>query len=368
MRSNRRQVGMRSWIDLLLVFVPLALVLEYAAGAPPLAVFIAAGFAIVPLAGWLGHATEMLAARLGTGLGSFLNATFGNATELIIAFFALRAGQAEVVKASLIGSIIGNLLLVLGAAALFGGWRHAMLRFDAEQVKVRASLLVIAIIGFVVPAVVDFNAQQVLSEGKSLQTDERLSLGVALVLLLLYLSSLVFTFRTHTDLLSDEEMTEGEAAWSPMRAIVVLLAATVAIAFMSELLVGALEGFTEAVGLPATFVGLIIIPIIGNAAEHASAVTFALKAKMELAVGIALGSALQIALLVAPLLVLLSWVIGQPMDLVLRGPLELTALIGAVFIGNAVARDGETHWYEGLMLLGVYAIFALAFFFSPGGA
>ena len=309
----------------------------------------------------------MLAARVGAGLGSFLNATFGNATELIIAFFALRAGEAEVVKASLIGSIIGNLLLVLGAAAFVGGLRHPVLRFDVERVKLRASMLIIAIIGFLVPAVVDFDAQQVLPAGESRQTDARLSLGVAIVLLILYCVGLAFTFTTHTDPLDDEEMTEGEAIWSPTRAVVVLLVATVAIAFMSELLVGALEGFTDAVGLSATFVGLIIIPIIGNAAEHASAVTFAVKGKMELAVGIALGSALQIALLVAPLLVLLSWAIGQRMDLVLRAPLELTALIGAVLIGNAVARDGETNWYEGVMLLGVYAVFALAFFFTPGG-
>lgn len=364
---------MRSPLDLLLLCVPLAFVLEYAVSAPPSVVFVVAALAIVPLAGWLSRATEALADRLGSGLGALLNASFGNATELIVAFFALRAGQPEVVKASLIGSIIGNLLLVLGFAAFLGGLRHPRLRYDASRVKIRASLLIIAILGFLVPAVFDFNLRALvnLPAPQSDSADMRLSLGVALVLLALYAASLVYAFRARADpLAGEEEAADAEAAtaegtWPPARAAAVLLAATVAIAFMSEFLVGALGGFTAALDLSTVFVGLIIIPIIGNAAEHASAVTFALKDKMDLSVGIALGSALQIALLVAPLLVLLSWAIGQPMDLVLASPLELVALIGAVLIGNTVARDGEMHWHEGAMLLGVYTILALAFFFTP---
>ncbi|MFN8492240.1 MAG: calcium/proton exchanger [Caldilineaceae bacterium] len=355
----------------LLIFVPVAFVLEYTHAAPTL-IFLAAALGIVPLAGWLGQATEELAAHLGAAIGGLLNATFGNATELIIAFFALLAGQVEVVKASIIGSIIGNVLLVLGLAALVGGRRYARLGYNVENIKVLSSMMVITMIGFVVPAVFDFNERIRLSESEAhaLTLDADLSLGVAIVLIILYAGNLIFSLITHKDLLSssDEEAGEHAAGWSIPRAVGILLVATVLIAFMSEFLVGALEGFTSALGLSATFVGLIVIPIIGNAAEHASAVTFAMRNKMDLAVVIAIGSALQIALLVAPLLVLLSWAIGQPMDLVLRGPLELTALIGSVLIANSVARDGETHWYEGLMLLGVYIILAIAFFFTPGGA
>jgi len=356
-------------LNLLLLFVPIAFVLELM-GASPTLVFLASALAILPLAGWLGHATEELAAHLGAAVGGLLNATFGNATELIIAFFALWAGQVEVVKASLIGSIIGNLLLVLGLAALVGGWRRTRQSFNVENIKILSSMLVIAMIGFVVPAVFDFNELARLNEpaSEALILDADLSLGVAIILLALYAGNIVFSLITHKDLLSSsDELEESHTAkWSIPKAIGVLLGVTVLIAFLSEFLVGALEGFTETIGLSAGFVGLIVIPIIGNAAEHASAVTFAMKNKMDLAVVIAIGSALQIALLVAPLLVLLSWLIGNPMDLVLRSPLELIALIGSVLIGNSVARDGETNWYEGLMLLGVYLILAVAFFFTPG--
>lgn len=356
-------------LNLLLLFIPIAFILELM-GASPTLVFLASALAILPLAGWLGHATEELATHLGAAVGGLLNATFGNATELIIAFFALLAGQVEVVKASLIGSIIGNLLLVLGLAALFGGWRRTRQSFNVENIKILSSMLVIAMIGFVVPAVFDFNELARLNESASeaLILDADLSLGVAIILLALYAGNIVFSLITHKDLLSSsDELEESHTAkWSMQKAIGVLLGATVLIAFLSEFLVGALEGFTETIGLSAGFVGLIVIPIIGNAAEHASAVTFAMKNKMDLAVVIAIGSALQIALLVAPILVLLSWLIGNPMDLVLRSPLELIALIGSVLIGNSVARDGETNWYEGLMLLGVYLILAVAFFFTPG--
>ncbi len=354
-------------INLLLVFVPVAFVLEYL-GAPPLFVFLASSLGIVPLAGWLSTATEELAAHTGAGIGGLLNATFGNATELIIAFFALMAGQVDVVKASIVGSIIGNILLVLGFAAFFGGLRHPKLSYNAEQVKVQASMLVIALIAFVLPAAFDYNEQArfAQTQAQASITDAELSLGVAIVLIALYVASLIFSLITHKDVLSSEQELEmPEASWSVKRSLAVLLGATVAIAFLSEFLVGAIDGFTDVLGLSPTFVGLIIIPIIGNAAEHASAVVFAMKGNMDLAVAVALGSALQIALLVAPLLILLSWVIGSPTDLVLRGPLELTALVGAVLIGNSVARDGETHWLEGLMLLGVYVMLGLAFFFTP---
>ncbi len=354
-------------LKIMLIFVPVAFVLEYMHASPTL-IFLATALAIVPLAGWLSQATEELASHVGATLGGLLNATFGNATELIIAFFALSAGQVDVVKASIIGSIIGNILLVLGFAAFLGGRRHLRLVYNEENIKILSSMLVISIIGFVIPAIFDFSERvhYALPENQSVVMDERLSLGVALVLIALYVGNLFFSFGSHKDILSSGEVPELTAAsWSVTRSIAVLLVATVLVAFMSEFLVGALEGFTKSFSLSASFVGLIIIPVVGNAAEHASAVTFALKNKMDLAVTIALGSALQIALLVAPILVLLSWLIGRPMDLVLRSPLELAALIGSVLIGNSIARDGETNWYEGLMLLGVYVILALAFFFTP---
>jgi Ca2+:H+ antiporter len=356
-------------LNILLIFVPIAVVLEYM-GASPTLIFISSALAIVPLAGWLGRATEEIASHLGSAAGGLLNATFGNATELIVAYFALAAGQIEVVKASIIGSIAGNLLLVLGLAAFLGGRRHPNLRFNPHNVNVLASMLVIAMIGFIVPAVFDFNevVRLSVSTRESLITDAEFSLGVAIILIIIYIGNLVFSFGTHRDLLSTEdEMVGHVAAWSIPQAVAILVAATVAIAFMSEYLVGALEGFTGTLGLSAGFVGLIIIPIVGNAAEHASAITFAIKNKMDLAVTIALGSALQVALLVAPILVVLSWVIHRPMDLVLRSPLELVTLVGSVLIGNSVARDGEMNWYEGFMLLGVYVILALAFFFTPAG-
>lgn len=355
-------------LNLLLVFFPIAFVLEYTHGAA-LLIFLASALAIVPLSGWLGHATEELALHTGATIGGLLNATFGNATELIIAFFALSAGQVDVVKSTLIGSIIGNLLLILGLAALLGGLRHPQQVFNVQNVRVLSSMLVITMIAFVTPAIFDFNEQALLgiSEVQALIGDAEFSFGVAIVLIALYVGNLLFSLGSHKDLLSsvDEEEHSVAPSWSIPRAIGVLLLATVAIAFMSEFLVGALEGFTEVMGLSTNFVGLIVIPVIGNAAEHTSAITFAMKNKMDLAVTIAIGSAIQIALLVAPLLILLSWFIGRPMDLVLRSPLELAALIGSVLIANSVARDGETNWYEGLMLVGVYLIFAIAFFFTP---
>lgn len=329
-------------------------------------VFGAACLAILPLAGLMGSATEALAVRTGATVGGLLNATFGNATELIIAFFALSAGKFAVVKASLTGSIIGNLLLVLGLSLFVGGLRYPRQRFNAQAAQTTASLLTISVIAFLVPALFDFTERSFgVTPGEVRIDDTHLALGVSLVLIGLYLANLVFSLVTHKDLLSESDEEDHEASWSPRVAVAVLLAATVLVGFMSEYLVGSLEGFTAAFGLSEFFVGLIIIPIVGNAAEHASAVLFAMKNKMGLAVTIALGSTTQIALLVAPLLVVLSFVIGRPMDLVLSNYLELVALVGAVLIANSVVRDGETNWLEGLMLLGVYLILAIAFFFLP---
>lgn len=356
----------RNPLNWLLVFIPVAFWLELSHASDTL-IFGAACLAILPLAGLMGQATEQLAVRTGSTIGGLLNATFGNATELIIAFFALSAGKFDVVKASLTGSIIGNLLLVLGLSIFLGGLKYPVQKFNANAAQTTASLLTISIIAFMVPALFDFTERSMGLDPQNVRIDDtHLALGVSIVLIVLYVANIVFSLITHKDLLSESDDEEHEGTpWSPLLAIGVLAGATVLVGFMSEYLVSSLEGFTAAFGLSEFFVGLIIIPIVGNAAEHASAVLFALKNKMGLAVTIALGSTTQIALLVAPLLVVLSFVIGKPMDLVLNNSLELVALIGAVLIANSVARDGETNWLEGFMLLGVYIILGIAFFFLP---
>jgi Ca2+:H+ antiporter len=356
-------------LNWLLILVPVAFILEFVVHPPQTWIFIVSAAAILPLAGLMGKATEELATRTGATIGGLLNATFGNATELIIAFFALQAGKFDVVKASITGSIIGNLLLVLGLAVFLGGLKYTKQTFNRESAGTAASLLVISVIAFLVPALFDVAEKQFgISSAQIKIDDANLALGVSFVLLALYAANIIFTLITHKDILSTSDEAESEhhqPEWSVPVALGVLLGSTIMVGFMSEFLVSSIEGFTKAFGLSEFFVGLIIIPIVGNAAEHASAVVFAIKNRMELAVTIAIGSTVQVALLVAPILVILSWVIGKPMDLVLNNPLEIVTLIGAVLIGNSVTRDGETNWLEGFMLLGVYVILALAFFFLP---
>ena len=353
------------WLNLLLLFVPVAFVLEYTHANGTL-IFVASALAILPLAGLMGRATEELATRTGATIGGLLNATFGNATELIIALFALRAGQIEVVKASIIGSLLGNLLLVMGLSLLLGGLKYKVQRFNRGSATTIASLLTISVIALLIPTIFNVSARATVGKAEALSLDIALSDATAVVLILLYAANIIFTLVTHRDHLAGED-EEGEAhtpKWSPAVAVGVLLGATVLVGFMSEFLVGSLETATSALGLSEFFVGLILIPIIGNAAEHAAAVTFALKNKMDLSVGIALGSTVQVALLVAPLLVLAGLLFGQPMDLVVT-PLELVAVAAAVLIANSVVRDGETNWLEGTLLLGVYAILAFAVFYFP---
>ncbi len=362
---------MKNPLNILLIFIPVAFYLEFS-HAPDTWIFISAALAILPLAGLMGHATEELAIRTGSTIGGLLNATFGNATELIIAFFALNAGKFDVVKASITGSIIGNLLLVLGLALFLGGLKFQTQTFNSQTARATASLLVISMIAFLVPALFDYTENSFGITPERVRIDDaNLALGVSVILIGLYIANIIFTLFTHKDLLSTSDEEQGgaeqahDAKWGLPVAIGVLVGATVLVGFMSEFLVGSLEGFTATFGLSEFFVGLIIIPIVGNAAEHAAAIFFAMKNKMDLAITIALGSTVQIALLVAPLLVILSFIIKKPMDLVLNNPLELVTLIGAVLIANSVAKDGETNWLEGLMLLGVYAILGVAFFFLP---
>jgi Ca2+:H+ antiporter len=352
--------------NLLLIFVPITALLAFYIHPADWVLFTSAALAIIPIAAVMGEATENLATKTGPTIGGLLNATFGNATELIIAFFALRAGKIDVVKASITGSMIANMLLVLGLALFLGGLKYKKQIFNKEVAGALSSLLVIVMIAFLVPAIFDFTERgEGVSNAQALISDEKFSLAASVVLIGLYLCNLIFSLVTHKDLISaSDDHHEGEA-WPVRRGVATLVACTLAVAWLSEVLVGSLEGFSHSLGLSEVFAGLIIIPIIGNAAEHAASV-FAMKNKLDLAIQIALGATIQIALLVAPILVIASYLMGQPMDLVIHRPLELVGLFGATLITASVARDGETNWLEGAMLLGVYLLLALAFFFLPG--
>ncbi len=343
-------------------FTPLALTLELL-HAEPTAIFLASALAIVPLAGLMGKATEHLAAHVGDGIGGLLNASLGNAAELIIALVALKDGLHGVVKASLTGSIIGNALLVLGLAMTMGGLRYERQRFNRTAAGMGASLLLLSAVGLVVPALFHWTVPQ-----QGAAVEQEVSLEIALVLFAIYVLSLVFSLRTHHHLFAGEE---GEAAvetareqWSRSRAIGVLAGTTAAVAVMSELLVGAIEPAAQRLGLTQVFVGVILVALVGNAAEHSTAVLVAMKNKMDLALGIAMGSSLQIALFVAPLLVFASYLTGSPLDLIFT-PFEVAAVTISVLVVGFVAMDGESHWMEGMMLVGVYVMLAIAFYFLP---
>jgi Ca2+:H+ antiporter len=349
-----------SW---LLLFVPVTLALELLAPERHLLIFAASGLAIVPLAGWMGRATEQLAERTGEGVGGLLNATFGNAAELIIALAALRAGLHDVVKASLAGSIIGNVLLVLGAAMLAGGIRHPEQHYNAAGARSQATMLTLAVIALILPAGV-----RAAGGAEAAPAVGSLSVSISVVLLGVYALNLVFSLVTHPALFTGSH-APGEAghepAWSLGRALAVLGGATACVAWMSEILVGAIEPTAHALGLNDVFVGVFVVAVLGNAAEHATAVTAAMKNRMDLSLSIAIGSSVQVALFVAPLLVLASYLLGPgPMDLAFAGGLVLTVML-AVLICGQVAGDGRSDWLKGAQLLAVYAILALAFFFAP---
>jgi Ca2+:H+ antiporter len=352
------------WEGYLLVAVPVAIAASLM-GTSPVVRFLAAGLAIIPLAGLMGRATEQLAHRLGPGIGGLLNATFGNAAELILALFALSRGLDDVVKASLTGSIIGNLLLVLGASLLAGGLKFRVQHFNKTAAGVGSTMLVLAATGMIVPAMFHH-----LVPG-AVGLEHKLSVAVGVLLVITYGLSLVFSLVTHRDVISGvkEEVAAAihEATWGLPHASGVLLASTIFVAWMSEILVGAVESTSESLGLNAVFMGVIVVAIVGNAAEHSTAILMAMKNQMDLAVGIALGSALQVALFVAPVLVFASYFRSEPMDLVFT-TLEIVAVILAVLVARMVAEDGESNWLEGAMLLMVYAILGAAFYFLPAKA
>jgi Ca2+:H+ antiporter len=352
----------------LLVFIPISITAHFLQWGA-LTVFAASAVAIIPLASWMGAATEEIAVVVGPSAGGLLNATFGNATELIIALIALRAGLVEVVKASITGSIIGNLLLVMGLSMLLGGLRFKEQEFQPVVARVNASSMNLAVIAILLPTAIQFSSDR----GLALNEIEKLSIGVAVVLIVVYGLTLLFSMKTHSYLYdvgvastSEEEVEEDEVEKPNLKLwLGVLLAATLAVAVESELLVGSLEVATEQLGLTPLFTGVILLPIIGNAAEHATAVTVAMKDKMDLSVSVAVGSSLQIALFVAPVLVLAGWFLGQPMDLDFN-PFELVAVVVAVLIANSISSDGKSNWLEGILLLAAYVVLGLSFYFLPG--
>jgi Ca2+:H+ antiporter len=355
-------------LNWLLVFVPVAIVLRtWPQFGNETALFICSCLAVVPLAGCMGRATEELAEHLGHGIGGLLNATFGNAAELIIALVALSKGLTGVVKASITGSIIGNILLVMGVSILAGGMKYREQRFNRTAARTSTTTLTLAAVALAIPTVFHVTAAG-HSGGWSQATEHKLSLAIAIVLFVTYACMLAFELITHRQLYAGEPEKEGEgqkaAGWSVPRSLTVLIVATALVALMSEFLVGAVEAARVTLGLTEVFVGVIVIAVIGNAAEHSTAVLMAVKNKMGLSVSIAVGSSSQIALFVAPVLVFFSYLFGRPMDLEFTLP-EVVALIVAVHLIFQINGDGETNWLEGVQLLSVYLILGILFFYLP---
>jgi Ca2+:H+ antiporter len=359
------------YLNVLLVFGVVAILGELL-GWSPLLVFASSGLALIPLAGLIGQATEALAVHTGPRLGGLLNATLGNAAELIITIMAIREGlnnpaindqMLELVRASLTGSIIGNILLVLGFSILVGGLRHGIQRFQRSHAGLNATMLMLAAAALAIPSIFSHTIEVIDHAAV-----EYLSLGVAGVMIGLYVLALIYQFRDRSARTYEDdqyEVAEEEAPqWPVARAGILLVGATVAVVFMSELLVGTVEHVVREIGITEFFLGIIIVPIIGNVAEHLVSVRVAAKNKMELSLAISVGSSLQVALFVAPLLVFISLVMGNPLTLVFN-QFELIALMAAALIAGLVSLDGESNWLEGAMLLALYAVIALAFFWLP---
>lgn len=360
--------GIRSWFsfenikNLLFIFIPITLLLEFI-HADPLVIFVSASIAIIPLAGLMGKATEAMASSSGEAIGGFLNASFGNAAELIIAAMALRKGHHDLVKASITGSIIGNLLLVMGFSVFVGGIKNKIQVFNRTAAGMGATLLFLSTVGLVVPALYHYAVRNIPNP-----PEEELSLEIAIVLFIAYILSLLFSLKTHRHLYDTSENVPVKEnnipQWGWIKSISLLLAATVGVVLMGEILVGAVEPAAHTLGISEVFIGVILVAIIGNAAEHSTAILVASRNKMDLAMGIAVGSSIQIALFVAPALIFISYLFGKPMDLIFT-PFEVVAVALSVGITGFVAMDGESNWLEGVMLIAVYIILGMAFFYLP---
>lgn len=349
---------------LMLVFVPISITAQWL-HLNPLVIFVISGLAIIPLAALIANSTEDIATVIGSALGGLLNATFGNATEMIIAIVALRAGLVDVVKASLTGAIIANLLLALGLAMLFGGVRFKEQSFQPAVARINSSSLILAVIVVFTPAAIQFT-----SDGLPPSTLNNFSYAASILLLTFYCLMLLFSIKTHKYLyLLEEDADNGISESSEHKVnlglqIFILLACTVVLVFVSDILVESIEQSISTLGLTSLFTGVILIPLFGGFVEYLTCVKFAIKNKMELAVAVAIGSSLQIALFVAPILVLVGWILGQPMNLSFN-PFELVAVAMAVLITNSISNDGRTNWLEGVLLLITYAVLGTAFFFHP---
>lgn len=345
------------YLNILLVFIPITIYGKIAGFSDPM-LFAFSALSIIPLAGLMGKSTDEIACFCGQKIGGLLNATFGNATELIIAFIAMKEGMFDVVKASLAGSVIGNILLVLGLSMLAGGLKYKTQSFNKNSINITSSMLLLSVLSLGIPAIF----MHALPEESLTAQYEGLSIIIAVLMLLVYIMQFVFSFVTHRALYEETVPDEEEQHNASLpRAIGMLIASTVAIAVISEVFVGTVEPMAESAGLSKTFVGIILVPIIGNAAEHSSAVIMAVKNKMNASIEIALGSSLQILLFVVPVLTLLS-LFFTPMSIVFT-PFELVSVTGAVLIANRVASDGESNWLEGLQLVTVYIMIGAAFFF-----
>lgn len=345
------------------LMVPMVFALRFLLDAPAWAVFAAGGVAIAVLAEWMRRATEQIAMRAGPSLGGLLNVSFGSAAELILALFVIAGGHVDVVRAQITGSIIGTSLLGLGLACLAGGWGAKRQTFSRDRAGLLASLLTLVVVALLLPAV--FHLDEVhrsLPASVRDISEHSLSIGVAIVLLAVYAGNLVFTLITHRDVFASGE-AQGTPTWSLLRAMATLVVATLAVAGCAELISEAMKATASALHLPLLFVGVVPLALIGTAADLFAAVSFARKGQMELVVSICIGSSIQVGLVVAPLLVLISLFMGHPMSLVFPNVLDLFAIASAVVITKSIAADGETNWFEGLMLVGVYALLALAFFF-----
>jgi Ca2+:H+ antiporter len=342
------------YLKILLLCIPLSFVGHFMHWSST-AIFFLTCISIVPLAGYLGNATEEIAVFTGPKFGGFLNATFGNATELIISFFAIRAGLFEVVKASLAGSVLGNILLVLGCSIFFGGLKHKELKFNSQTGTFTATMLLFAVIGLSIPAVFGATSTNNVNH-------ESFSIITSVIMLSMYVIGMIYSFKTSKDLYGVEHAEDMDSKWSLPFSIGVLAVATVFIAIESELLVASIEPMTKSAHISEMFVGIILIPIVGNAAEHSTAVIMALKNKMDITLEIAVGSSLQIALFVIPISVLISLVASKtPMTLVFK-PIELFLFAASVFIANQIVKSGRTNWVEGLKLISIYVIAAVGFF------
>ena len=375
--SEKKSSWLKPSLDWLLIFVPIACALRFVPSLDnPTALFIVSCIAVIPLAGWMGKGTEHLAEHLGQGAGGLLSATFGNAAELIIALFALSKGLEGVVKASITGSILGNLLLVLGLSLLTGGLKYKKQTFNRTASSMSATALTLAAAALLVPTIFHEVAGRVpiAQGGWTAQKEQHLSLAIAAVLIITYILTLIFSLVTHRNMKSadsmhamediGEELEHAGEHWSKKKALTILLTATAFVVLIAEFLVGAVEEAGKTLGLTEVFVGVIVVAIIGNAAENSSAILMSLRNKMDLSLGISLGSSLQIALFVAPVLVFASYLFGKPMNLEFTLP-EVFAVIIAILIVQQISSDGESNWIEGVQLLSVYAVLAILFYFLP---